>query len=93
MKAKKQRRGIEGGNKCPKCDRPMQRYEHNQNWAPKARQPYYFSYWDSCEKCRHVQHYEAAKVHLVEDPHISPAVIDQLRPTYVASGDRPPWED
>jgi hypothetical protein len=50
------------GAPCPKCDRPMDRKEHKGEWKPKANQPYWFSYWDVCDACRHVQHYESAKV-------------------------------
>jgi len=57
------------GPPCPKCSRPMERCQHGPEWQPKPMQPYYFSYWDRCKPCGHVQHYEAAKVHLdVREP-------------------------
>ena len=55
---------VAGGEPCPKCRLPMQRCEHGERWVPKAAQPYYFRYWDRCLECRHLQHYEAAKVRL-----------------------------
>lgn len=61
--SKKHPNEIEGGAPCPKCHRPMQRYQHPANWQPKPRQPYYFTYWDRCRPCRHWQMYEAAKVY------------------------------
>ena len=81
------------GAKCPKCPKNMLRYEHKSAWQPKANQPYYFKYWDVCSPCRHTQLYESAKVYLKTEPKLYAQVIDQLRPAYVASGDRPPWED
>jgi hypothetical protein len=62
----RQRSKISGGEFCPKCKLIMQRYEHGQNWKPKADQPYYFKFWDICTPCAHFQHYEAAKVHVAE---------------------------
>ncbi len=53
---------ISGGGFCPKCKELMQRVKHGPNWKPKDRQPYYFAYWDKCRNCRHMQHYEIAKV-------------------------------
>lgn len=53
---------IDGGKNCPKCNAPMQRCAHGATWKPKEGQPYYFKFWDICRRCRHMQHYEAAKV-------------------------------
>lgn len=58
---------IEGGKPCPKCGKDMQRVEHGDGWKPKMGQPYCFRYWDKCASCRHIQHYEAAKVPLIEE--------------------------
>lgn len=58
---KSQRIPIDGGTPCPKCHRPMQRYQHPDGWEPKHQQPYYFVFWDRCSLCGHMQHYEAAK--------------------------------
>lgn len=52
------------GENCPKCRRSMKRYEHGENWKPKSSQPYYFRFWDKCAPCKHLQHYEKAKVNL-----------------------------
>ncbi len=53
---------LDGGEPCRKCGQPMQRLSHGDDWSPKPQQPYYFSFWDRCFGCRHLQHYEAAKV-------------------------------
>lgn len=53
---------IGEGELCPKCGKMMKRFEHGRDWKPKLMQPYHFAFWDRCIACRHVQHYEAAKV-------------------------------
>ena len=46
------------GNNCPKCSKPMERRRH----AGKIRNPHcYYSKWDYCNNCKHVQHYEEYK--------------------------------
>lgn len=55
---------IEGGQSCPKCQWPMQRYRHSSEWTPKPKQPYFFAFWDVCRPCSHMQHYESAKTTL-----------------------------
>lgn len=52
---------ILGGNDCPKCNRPMQRYEHGPLWKPQPGRNS-FEFWDRCEPCGHLQHYPQAKV-------------------------------
>lgn len=54
--------------KCPKCKNAMTRKSHPPNWRPKSGQPYYFAYWDVCDGCRHIQHYEAAKCFVERAP-------------------------
>ena len=54
-------REIAGGLSCPKCKRLMQRCEHKPEWTPRPGR-FYFRFWDVCRKCRHIQHYEFAKV-------------------------------
>lgn len=44
------------GNKCPKCSESMKRKKHPSHWIPTKS--YYFTEWDHCEKCKHVQHYD-----------------------------------
>ncbi len=51
------------GKACPKCRKHMERFKHPPEWEPRSDQPYWFSYWDICTSCRHIQHYEAAKVY------------------------------
>lgn len=64
MKKSTSVKSSEPGYACPKCNKPMQRREHPAGWKPQAAQPYYFLFWDTCKACRHIQHYEAAKVHI-----------------------------
>jgi hypothetical protein len=69
---------VTDGAKCPKCPRMMERRQHLEKWKPKPHQPFYFSYWDVCTPCRHIQHYEAAKiwVGVVEPEPIPGAELD-----------------
>lgn len=55
---------ISKGAPCPKCSRPMDRFSHPSHWQPRPKQPFYFSYWDKCTRCRHMQMYEKAKVYV-----------------------------
>ena len=87
------RESIGSGEDCPKCGNKMGRFEHGKTWQPRANQPYYFKYWDRCVPCGHIQHYECAKTFVTPNDYVRSKVYDQLRPAYVASGDRPPWED
>lgn len=59
------------GNECPKCGRPMERRFHSVDETAMNNKKYYFSQWDYCKPCKHVQHYEAYKVsndHLKQTP-------------------------
>ena len=46
------------GNKCPKCFIPMERRERIKR--PKTK-TYFYTEWDYCKKCGHIQHYEQFK--------------------------------
>lgn len=49
--------------KCPKCNRLMERRKHPFIPIPKSDlRNHYFSEWDYCKRCNHVQHYERYKV-------------------------------
>lgn len=52
---------------CPKCAWLMERRSHKQ---PPKKKPFYFSEWDYCPKCRHLQHYERYKVVLQPKKHV-----------------------
>jgi hypothetical protein len=54
---------IGDGFECPKCNKAMQRREHKEMTPKILSQPYYFAFWDCCTPCRHMQHYEEAKVY------------------------------
>jgi uncharacterized protein with PIN domain len=50
------------GNICPKCSKPMQRRIHSEITNKILNQPYFYSQWDVCRPCHHIQHYEEFKV-------------------------------
>lgn len=50
---------IGDGEKCPKCFELMERRKHPEHW--KNTKSYYFTKWDYCQKCKHVQHYDEFK--------------------------------
>ena len=47
---------------CPKCDKPMFRKCHKQGDTKILKRPFYFSEWDYCPMCKHVQLYEQYKI-------------------------------
>lgn len=68
---------IDGGRKCPKCKRWMQRYRHPADYRPKPNQNYYFEWWDVCP-CKHTQHYEEAKRHSDQEKRLE-LIVEQLK--------------
>lgn len=54
-------------NKCPKCNDFMERRKHNFT-KKKTNKSHYFSEWDYCKKCNHVQFYEKYKVFYKDVP-------------------------
>lgn len=48
---------IGNGEPCPSCRKPMQRRKHGTE--PKTN--YFYTEWDYCRECCHVQHYEKYK--------------------------------
>lgn len=49
---------IGTGNDCPKCGKPMERRAHN---LPPKDKTWFYTKWDICVRCRHIQHYEEFK--------------------------------
>lgn len=49
------------GERCKKCHKLMSRRKHPDHWIPTNKQTYYFEYWDWCNGCRFLQHYEKAR--------------------------------
>lgn len=49
---------IGQGEECPKCLRTMERRTHNKKVEEKS---YFYTQWDYCKNCKHVQHYEKFK--------------------------------
>lgn len=47
-------------NPCPKCKLPMEARKHINTQTIKT--VYYYSQWDYCKSCHHVQHYDKYKV-------------------------------
>lgn len=56
---------IGTGLPCPKCNKEMFR-KKAEITVDRLRQPYFFSEWDYCVPCKHVQHYEKYKVNFSE---------------------------
>lgn len=50
-------------NPCPKCGKLMQNRSHTnvELILGKAYRDHYFSNWDYCKPCKHVQHYSSEK--------------------------------
>jgi uncharacterized Zn finger protein len=55
MKKQKQYNVTGFGFECPKCGKEMERRERTKK--PKTKN-YYFTEWDYCKPCGHVQHYK-----------------------------------
>ena len=75
------RTGITGDD-CPKCKMATHRYEHPKGFVPRPGAPYYFRYWDRCDGCGFIQHYEEAKEFLGSAPQARerpPMTPDQIR--------------
>jgi len=53
---------IGKGKKCPKCSDFMERRGHLENDERVKQKVYYFTEWDYCKACVHVQHYDHFKV-------------------------------
>ena len=45
------------GERCPKCGKLMVRWQHSAGWQPPIGRGFY-TRWDVCRPCGHVQHYE-----------------------------------
>jgi hypothetical protein len=58
MKSRRIRYKIVGYiNECPKCNKLMERREHNE----RPRKIWFYEKWDYCKDCGHLQHYEEFK--------------------------------
>jgi hypothetical protein len=49
-------------NECPKCHQLMERRKHKTIGEKQLNKTFYFSEWDYCRPCNHVQFYEEYKV-------------------------------
>lgn len=47
---------------CPKCNKEMERRNHKPAETAYLKKAYYYSEWDYCGRCKHVQHYERYKI-------------------------------
>jgi hypothetical protein len=52
---------VSEGERCPTCSVKMGRFEHAKDWKPREGQRIYYSLWDYCKDCKHVQHYDYFK--------------------------------
>lgn len=67
-RAKQNKIFIKGlGELCPKCNIKMERRSHRTLTESILNQPYYFSEWDYCLPCGHLQHYDKYKVYSTEE--------------------------
>ena len=57
MKLSNKIRIIGKGEKCPKCEKEMERREHKI----RPKQTWFYTQWDVCHNCHHIQHYEEFK--------------------------------
>lgn len=48
--------------RCNKCNDFYERREHAIITPKLLKKIFYYSEWDYCKKCKHVQHYEQYKV-------------------------------
>lgn len=53
---------LSEGSICPKCKGVMERRGHKEIDQKILNQPFYFTEWDYCRTCNHLQHYEEKKV-------------------------------
>jgi|15BtaG_2_1085339.scaffolds.fasta_scaffold00340_9 uncharacterized protein with PIN domain len=47
---------------CSKCNKLMERRKHKTITDKQTNKVYYYSEWDLCKSCGHLQHYEKFKV-------------------------------
>ena len=50
------------GELCPKCGKDMEKRSHSDLQTSHLNKVYYFTEWDYCQSCKHVQHYDDKKV-------------------------------
>ena len=63
------------GKDCPHCKRSMQRRKHKDK--PK-NENYYFTEWDYCQPCGHVQHYDHFKRGLQADVELLDKIFSEV---------------
>lgn len=62
------------GDRCPKCSNEMERREHTSR--PKTE--YFYTEWDYCKNCKHVQHYEKYKSLLWQEIENHETILNRL---------------
>ncbi len=62
------------GNLCPKCGDPMERRKHKKR--PKSE--YFFTEWDYCKPCGHVQHYEKYRSSVWQEHELIKTIFNSL---------------
>ena len=62
MKNKRKITKIGKGKECPKCKHLMERRKHTEIGEKENKKAYYFTEWDYCWSCKHIQFYEEFKV-------------------------------
>lgn len=56
-------RTLGDGLPCPKCGNHMERREHARLTEKLLKKKFYYSEWDVCSRCKHIQHYDELKVY------------------------------
>ena len=67
----------------------MRRWRHADGWNPRPHR-FWFEWWDTCDRCKHLQHYETAKHAPLEEPNTISQIEMQLGEQFY-DGDAPPW--
>jgi len=63
------------GEHCRRCHKPMQRRKHATT-PTNPKQKYYFTEWDVCLNCHHIQHYEKFKTQIPKGQNLFEALMD-----------------
>lgn len=53
---------IDIGEKCPKCNKEMQRRIHSCLTQKDIKKAHLFAYWDYCLQCKRTQLYEKCRM-------------------------------
>jgi hypothetical protein len=83
-----ERIAIPGGQPCPKCGGPTQRWGHPLGWKPPALMPVWYTAWDRCTPCRHSWFDDAFRCTQVVPPTPPVAPVAKDEPLWQATPER-----